>query len=134
VSNLVTDEVQALEGMSLEQLRNAWRSRFGAPPRLRSPGLLRFQLAWRIQAEHFGGLDTETRRLLRAAPTKAGRPHGQVGDRFVREWQGVPHEVEMTDAGFRYRKRIYKSLSQVARVITGVRWNGPRFFGLRKTD
>ncbi len=128
----VTRQVRALEGLGVEALRAQWRARYGAPPRLRSADHLARLLAWRMQAQALGGLDTETRQAL---ARKSSRPRGpglQPGCKVVREWRGVRHEVEVTEAGLRYAGRPFDSLSQVAREITGVRWNGPRFFGLRQ--
>lgn len=125
-------EVAALDTLGLEGLRNVWRERYGTPPKLRSPQLLRLNLAWRIQAEAFGGLDAETRRRLRrggAGATAADRL--QPGVRLTREWKGVPHEVVVEEGGFCYGDQSWKSLSEIARHISGIRWNGPRFFGLR---
>ena len=121
-----------LEGLDLADLRARWRARYGAPPALRSPELLALMLAWRIQAEREGGLDADIRRALRrpAGVRAAAEPTG--GTRLAREWEGVAHEVIVIDGGgFLYRGDRYRSLSQIARAITGVRWNGPRFFGLR---
>jgi hypothetical protein len=127
-------EVEALASLDLRGLREAWPLRFGLPPRLRSTDLLRRMLSWRLQAEALGGLDAETRRLLtRKAATRRG-PLLAPGTRVVREWQGERHEAEIVDEGVRYGGETYASLSEVARVITGVRWNGPRFFGLRATS
>jgi hypothetical protein len=131
----ITEEVQALERLDLEGLRDEWRRRCGPPPSLRSPDLLRRMLAWRIQAEAFGGLDAETRRRLRqASSTRAQAAGPSLGSRLTREWKGVAHEVEVVADGFIHHGRKFSSLSQVARTITGVRWNGPRFFGLRGED
>jgi hypothetical protein len=128
----VSDEVRALEGLGLDSLRAAWRAHFGAPPKLRSPELLRLALAWRIQSDALGGLDRDTRAGLRRAsvPTKAP-PALSIGVRLAREWQGLRHEVVVVEGGFLHHGKTYKSLSQIARSITGSRWNGPRFFGLR---
>jgi hypothetical protein len=119
-----------LETATLEEIREEWGRRYGAPPRLRSPDLLRRILAWRIQAAAEGGLDRTTRRLLRGDGAARGTrlPTGAL---IAREWKGVRHEVEAVDDGFVYAGRQWKSLSEVARAITGTRWNGPRFFGLR---
>jgi hypothetical protein len=124
-----------LEGLPLEDLRTIWRERFGAPPSLRSTELLGLMLAWRIQAERDGGLDRKTRLALsRRGSAKSGL-EPTSGTRLTREWEGVQHEVTvMADGGFVYRGNRYRSLSEVARVITGVRWNGPRFFGLRAQE
>ncbi len=127
------EAVAALEGLGLEALRTEWRARYGAPPTLRSPELLAMMLAWRVQAEAEGGLGAQTRRALRRPVASAKpAPRPSAGTKLVREWQGVRHEVTAsTEGGFLYRGERFRSLSQVARAITGTRWNGPRFFGLR---
>lgn len=125
--------VAALATMSLKDLRMEWERRYGAAPRHRSVDLLRRVLAWRIQADVYGGLDAPTRRMLEKA-------HGELkiaprsGTRLAREWAGRRHEVVVTDSGVVYEGRTYGSLSEVARHITGQRWNGPRFFGLRQEN
>lgn len=125
------NELEALETASLEELRAAWRRHVGAPPKLRSPQLLRYILAWRLQVKAHGGFDPRTRALLLREPMG---PEAllEVGTIVGRVWQGVRHEVEITEQGPLYRGRHWKSLSEVARQITGTRWNGPRFFGLRQ--
>lgn len=128
-------EVQALIDLDLEGLRREWRRRYGPPPKLRSPDLVRRMLAWRIQVTAFGGLDAETRRRLRKNVAVAtGVPAPSPGTRLAREWKGVTYEVEVIADGCVYAGRRFGSLSQVARAITGVRWNGPRFFGLRDAE
>jgi len=125
-------EVQALEGLDLHALRAEWRRRYGAPPRLRSAELLRYVLAWRIQAASLGDLDPLTRKRLRMAGAPGATSQGlRPGVTLAREWQGRRIEVTVADAGFIHEGRAYPSLSAVARQVTGVRWNGPRFFGLR---
>lgn len=128
----IAAEVAGLEAMGLEGLRAVWKARYGPPPKLRAPRLLRLNLAWRIQAEAFGGLDAETKRRLRRGGAGASAADRlQPGVRLTREWKGVPHEVVVEEGGFRYDGRSWKSLSEIARHISGSRWNGPRFFGLR---
>lgn len=129
----ITNEVRALERLDLEGLREEWWRRYGPPPTFRSRDLLARMLAWRVQAESFGGLDADlAKRLRRGVGLSAARSDVPGGTRLVREWQGVPHEVEALEDGFRYRGTLYRSLSAVAGVITGVKWNGRRFFGLDK--
>lgn len=119
-----------LERADLDALREEWRRRYGAPPRLRSKTLLRNVLAWRIQADIYGGLDPKTRKLLHDdRPPR--EPVVQPGTIIIRDWRGVTHHIEATGDGFLYDDRRWKSLSEIARAITGTRWNGPRFFGLR---
>lgn len=123
-------EIDRIAKMSLPELRQAWASRWGLPPRFRSTELLRQLVAWRVQAEHFGGLDAETKTLLRRSsmPKPRGPP---PGSRLTREFRGILHHVDVGEHAFTYMGASYGSLSEVARVITGTRWNGPRFFGLR---
>jgi len=128
----VTQEVRALEALDLHGLRDEWRKRYGEPPKMRSRELLARLLAWRIQADAFGGLDAATIRLLKSDRVPPPRPRLEAGERLLREWHGRRHEVDVLENGFRYNGAEYLSLSQVARAITGTRWNGLRFFGLRE--
>ena len=130
----VEASIAALEPLDLEGLRTQWRARYGPPPALRSPELLAMMLAWRIQAAVEGGLGADMRRALRRPPSKrsTNEPAAGPGARLIREWQGVRHEVTVEEGGvFLHAGTRHRSLSQVARAITGTRWNGPRFFGLR---
>lgn len=124
-------EVRALEHMDLRSVRADWRRRYGEPPKMRSIELLARLLAWRIQADAFGGLNAATTRMLSGKRLPPTRPSLETGSRLRREWGGRVHEVDVLGAGFRYNGRDYRSLSEIARAITGTRWNGPRFFGLR---
>ncbi|WP_222931877.1 DUF2924 domain-containing protein [Sphingomonas sabuli] len=128
----ITAEVRALEALDLHGLRDEWRRRYGEPPKMRSTELLARLLAWKIQADAFGGLDAATIRLLNAETLPPPTPVLEPGTRLSREWQGRRHEVDVLESGFRYDDHDYRSLSQVAREITGTRWNGLRFFGLRE--
>jgi len=125
--------VAQLGTMSLAELRAEWQRRYGEPPKHRATDLLRRVLAWRIQADVYGGLDAPTRRMLekdqaevKIAPT--------AGMRLAREWAGRRHEVCVIESGVVYEGQTFGSLSEVARHITGQRWNGPRFFGLRQEN
>ena len=131
MSDAITGEVRALERLDLEGLRAQWRSRYGPPPKLRSSDLLARLLAWRIQAEAFGGLDAETRSTLFRQSLPIAAPKLSAGVQIVREWRGGTYTVDVVQGGFRWNGQTYGSLSQVAQAITGVKWNGPRFFGLR---
>ena len=131
-ADAITEEVRALARLDLEGLRAEWRTRYGSPPTLRSPALLRRMLAWRIQVAAFGGLDADTRRRLRQRSlVKPAAPTPTPGTNIRREWKGIIHNVRVVTDGFVYDGREFNSLSEIARAITGVRWNGPRFFGLR---
>ena len=128
----VETEVERLMLLGLPGLREAWPRRFGAPPKIRSAELLRRLLAWKLQEEAYGGLDAETRKALGKKAVVLRGPQLGAGARLVREWKGERHEVEVVDdQTVVYRDETYASLSEVARAITGSRWNGPRFFGLR---
>lgn len=124
------EAADALETMTLHELREEWRRRFGAPPKLRSPDLVRRCLAWLIQTGAWGGIDPQLRRQLKGQAGQGDQL--DTGARITREWQGVRHEVEKVDGGYLYAGRKWKSLSGIASEITGTRWNGPRFFGLRQ--
>ncbi len=100
-------------------------------------------LAYRLQEKALGGLKPSTAKRLRAlaeepmngkksADSPMLRP--KSGTRFVREWQGQLHEVSVLDTGLEYNGHTYRSLSEIAREITGTRWSGPAFFGLRKRE
>jgi hypothetical protein len=137
--DVVTAEVEGLAGLKLEELRQVWLQRFGAPPRLRSADLLRRYLAERIQMQHFGfdrtlekalAVLVRSHRSGKTPPLK--RPTVRLGTTLIREWGGETHRVEAVDGGFLWRGEKYRSLSLLARRITGARWNGPRFFGLER--
>jgi hypothetical protein len=92
-------------------------------------------IAYDIQVRAFGGLSARTIRALRAAARADSRPalNGLpgCGTRLVREWNGVLHEVEVLEDGYLWRGKRHRSLSAIARAITGTKWSGPRFFGLK---
>jgi hypothetical protein len=130
----INEEVRALERLDLEGLRSAWIERYGgAAPKLRSRELLGLMLAWRIQAQAFGGLEVATRRKLKTETT-GGCSNLDLapGTVLTREWKGVPEKVRRTDAGYEWRGRTYKSLTAVARAISGGPRSGPLFFGLKE--
>lgn len=130
----VDRELAALEGLSSHALRARWSALTGKPVPRVSPALLRLALAWEIQAGVHGGLPRRVTRTLDQlaggkSDTKAARP----GMRLVREWNGALHVVEVGDEGaVMWNGRTWPSLSRVAREITGTRWSGPAFFGLRQ--
>lgn len=123
-------QLDALELMDLRELRQFWVARWGAAPKLRSIDLLKRIIAWRLQVAAIGGLSTNTRARLRSK-SMPRVPLPAAGTRLTREYRGVLHTVEIGDRAIQYSGRPYSSLSEVAREITGVRWNGRRFFGLR---
>lgn len=127
----ITNEVRALEGLGLEPLREEWRRRYGPPPRIRSSDFLARLLAWRIQAEAFGGIDPALKALLLRKSMPVPGPKLRPGMRLEREWKGRLEIVDVVEGGFRWRDQTLPSLSKVASAITGTNWNGPKFFGLR---
>jgi hypothetical protein len=127
---LAAAEVVSLIDMPLADLRTEWQRRYGPPPKHRAADLLRRVLAWRIQAEVFGDLDAPTLRML-SKEQNVLRPSAQPGMRLAREWAGRRYEVVVIESGVVFEGHTFGSLSEAARHITGRRWNGPRFFGLR---
>ena len=133
----------ALKSMSVNDLKTEWQTLFGAPAPNNSRNFLESRLAYRIQELTYGGPDKQTRRLLdRLADEVEGTltrkaqiadPRNPVlGTKLIREWDGVDHTVTVLKDGFDWGGQRYKSLSAAARAITGTRWNGYRFFGLRE--
>jgi Protein of unknown function (DUF2924) len=141
----VEDEIAHLRGLGLAGLRARWQSVFQRPPPLHLPQHLLFAvLAFRIQADRFGDLDHGTRkvldrtvshetgsamsdRLMSLDQSRTGLTPGTV---LVREWDR-PHRVMVLADGFSWNGQTYDSLSKIAFAITGTKWSGPRFFGLR---
>jgi len=132
----VEQQVAGLSALDTKALQARWQSLWGAAP---PPGLSRVLLlraiAYRLQERALGGLKPATRRVLRDAattPRQSARPARALppGTVLVRDWHGTSHRVTLLDHGWAWRNRRYRSLSEVARAITGSRWSGPRFFGL----
>jgi len=140
----IAKEITILNSLPVKELKNRWRELYGSkPPRGVSRELLTRAIAYRIQEQAFGGLKPATRKLLEslAADAAKGRPlrlgaaaPATAGTVLMREWQGTTHEVRVLDNRVLYRRSRYRSLSEVARLITGVRWSGPLFFGLRQRE
>lgn len=130
----VEKEVIMLAELNGMQLRQRWEQLAGIPPPSVSPKLLRLALAYRIQADALGDLSPSARRsLAQAAGGKSMTRPASAGSRLVREWRGVTHIVTIDENGtIRWNDREWKSLSAVARAISGGHWSGPAFFGLRK--
>lgn len=112
-----------------------------APPKAFGPDLLRRSVAHRLQENAYGGLpkatERELKRLVRLMIEKPGAKftvarRAQSGTVLVRDWKGKRHQVMIQEQGFSYAGRDFTNLSEIARLITGTRWNGPRFFGLRR--
>ena len=133
----------ALKAMSVNELKAEWQALYDAPAPNNSRNFLEGRLAYRIQELTYGGPDKQTRRLLDLLADEvegtltrkaqiADPRNPVVGTKLIREWDGVAHTVTVLREGFDWGGQRYKSLSAVARAITGTRWNGYRFFGLRE--
>ena len=139
----VGDEIEALIRLGPSALRRRWRELYGPePPQKAGADFLRRAIAHRLQEQVSGGLSAAMRRRLERLTVESFRqktkatpptPTLKPGTRLRREWQGAAHEVEVLTEGFAYGGSRFASLSEIARKITGTRWNGPLFFGLRKS-
>ena len=134
ISSVKTLSVQDIENASLARLRFLFEAVFQRPPPAKiSPWVLRGNLAWAIQARAQGENDRRLRtRILKHASkgSSSTRIQFKIGTRLIRSWEGETHEVTVLEKGYWYRAAHFSSLSEIARVITGTRWSGPRFFGL----
>jgi len=142
----IEDEIAHLRGLDLKGLRSRWRSVFQRPPPDHLPRHLLFAIiVYRIQADRLGDLDNETRQVLdrtdanntevtmsaRLVSFDQKRTELSPGTVLVREWDRHSQRVMVMPDGFAWNGQTYDSLSKVAFAITGTKWNGPRFFGLR---
>lgn len=133
-----------LPDLDFDALVLLWSKTFGAsPPSGARRELLVRLLAYGLQVRAYGDLSRTSEKTLlasgmdgrspEAASSEPPSPALRLGARLVRSWNGTTHEVTVLDRGFAYRGKQYRSLSEVAEVITGAHWSGPRFFGLKKT-
>jgi len=150
-SEKLEQEVAAMGGLSRAQLVEAWIKTHGSlPPKGVKRHLLELSAAWHLQAKRLGGLPAAAKKALSrsrrsaqdrnratsrsGSAAEAGRGNVRqplaAGTRLMREWNGRMHIVDVTDDGFKFDGKRYRSLSAIARRITGARWSGPRFFGL----
>jgi hypothetical protein len=141
MSKSVLAQIGALKSLPVTGLKARWRELFDTEPPPYNRRFLENRLAYRIQELAYGGLKPETlERLAALAEQVGGKPTTRArsahdrpitGTRLVRDWKGVEHSVTVRDDGYEYQGRPYKSLSAIARLITGTRWNGWIFFGLK---
>ena len=125
-------ELAALESMPLAELRSAWTRHVRTTPPRVSANLLRLALAHHLQSKVLGGLSKAMERKLQELAGGNAAMRVNPGTRFVREWRGKVHIVTMSETGrYRWQERDWKSLSQIARTITGTQWSGPAFFGTK---
>ncbi len=138
----LTEDLDALDAMSREELLDRWREIHGraAPVRI-GRSLLIHSITYELQAKRLGGLSAATKRELLAIaasidkdpvylPPKQQPP--RPGTRLIREWGGETHVVTVLERKFEYRGQLHDSLSAIARLITGTQWSGPTFFGLKQ--
>lgn len=140
----ISELIKELPTMDRERLRILWKENFGKPAaqKLRRELMLPI-LAYRIQERAYGGLSKEIRtqlkQIARSLDPKSRQPNEarnrfKPGTRLIREWNGKTYEVKMTASGYEWDGTTYKSLSSIARKITGAHWSGPAFFGTRLRD
>jgi hypothetical protein len=144
VSDTVLARLAALKATPTPDLKQQWRDLFDSEPPPYNRRYLESRLSYRIQELTYGGLKPETVKRLEALARGVEETNAVMrrmradqkpiaGTRLIREWQGVEHVVTVRDDGYEYRGAPYKSLSSIARAITGTRWNGWVFFGLKNT-
>ena len=144
IDRAIDDELERLTGALIKDLRERWKDLFVSdPPKAFGPDLLRRAIAQKIQEQAYGGLNPSAQRelnhIIKLHSSKSG-PKTELPRRIkpgaivLREWKGQTHRVTVLSKGFYYDAETYQSLSEVARAITGTRWNGPKFFGLRKPE
>ena len=118
--------------MSRDQLARRWQECFGvAAPALCRSTLLRQAVAWHLQTQELGGLSLVEKRQI-AAGMPSTTKEASVGSRLIRVWQSQTHQVTVLESGYLYENQTWKSLSAIAKHITGTAWSGPVFFGLKK--
>ena len=137
----VEAELDRLPAMPITDLRKRYHELFRTePPKAFGPDLLRRSIAHRIQEKAYGGFSASTRRLLdQLVKAAMAKPNGRLelprrikpGSELVRSWQGKTYRVMVMADGFAHDGKTFTSLSEIASEITGTKWNGPRFFGLR---
>ena len=137
----VIKQVAALPGMSDKELKKMWKAYHETEPPPFNKAFLVKKLAYRLQELAHGGLTQKTEKRMKRVNTKEEEPQEKKrmsgeqllpGTKLVRAWKGVEHCCTVLDKGFEYQGRKFKSLSAVANFITGSRWNGRVFWGLKK--
>ena len=144
MTDTVVARIAALKTTLTPDLRTMWRDLFETDPPRQNRRFLESRLAYRIQELEYGELKPATVERLEALGEELDGGNVEVrkrrnddrpiaGTRLIREYQGVEHCATVLADGFEYQGRPYKSLSAIARAITGTRWNGWVFFGIRRT-
>ena len=133
----------ALKQLSVNELKTKWEQLFDKPAPNNARAFLELRIGYRIQELTYGGLSKEARRMLDLLADEvegkisrksmvADPRNPVVGTRLVREWDGAEHAVTVMKDGYEWDGRKFRSLSAIARAITGTNWNGFRFFGMRE--
>lgn len=147
--NTIAQQIRELRGLAPAELAERYEQLFGKPPRIRNKAFLQRQVAWKLQERALGGLSEHARTRLdqiiatldvrlatpepRPRAASKAEPRGPlVGTTLVRRWHDQEIKVEVRENGFEWNGALYKSLSAIARAITGTNWNGRLFFGLTK--
>ena len=139
----VLAQLAAMQRLSVNELKAKWETLFGTPAPNNARAFLELRIGYRIQELTYGGLTKETRRMLDLLADEvegkitrksmvADPRNPVVGTRLVRQWDGAEHTVTVMKDGYDWEGRKYRSLSAVAKAITGTNWNGFRFFGMRE--
>lgn len=137
----VLAQLAALQRMSVNQLKEKWEALLGTPAPNNARAFLELRIGYRIQELTYGGLSRDSRRTLELLadevegkivrkPMSSDARNPLAGTRLIRQWDGVEHTVTIHQDGYEWQGRKYRSLSAVARLITGTNWNGFRFFAL----
>lgn len=144
LSSMVGGDVAGFETLDRDACVEAWRKQYGQePPKYVSVQFMRRALAYEVQVKAHGGHSPAVRRALKQSLKDVRKPNDKArsaqpasplvlraGTHLVREWNGRSYQVEVLEDGFQMDGKRYRSLSAIARKITGVHWSGPRFFGL----
>ena len=130
----LNDIIQTIKDADNTELKSRWLNLFHKPaPRQISSPMMRRMLAYGYQECALGGLSAREERSLIASlkPKSTQTPKYLPGTKFLREWQGVAHEVTVLEAGYGWNGQEWRSLSAIAKAITGAHWSGPRFFNVK---
>jgi DUF2924 family protein len=141
LSKDVSEQLESLRQQNRAELRDLWQQLFGRSPseELRKDIMVRV-LAYKIQEKASGRVRAGTRRQLRQLLDKHIQNSSKTslkikpGTRLIREWKGQIHNVIVAERGYEYHGQLYGSLSEIARLITGTRWSGPVFFGIKPSS
>jgi hypothetical protein len=126
-------QLEELKTLNREQLANCWQICFGVPaPHLCRAPLMQQAIAWHLQTKVLGGLSLLEKRQIQSGSSNQNTT-ASIGSRLIRVWQGKTHQVTVLSDGYLYENQTWKSLSSIAKQITGTPWSGPVFFGLKKT-